>query len=190
MLLPQMEQNSLFNAINFALAPDLPNMGLDMMGNVILPALSVPANLTATQTRIGIFSCPSDYTQTNWPGTNSYVMNQGGWMYNSASNTGFVGPFFDGSAVTVAAVTDGMSQTAFASERLLGSGITNQDLSGWYMSMPSSLPTSADQTYANCQGLPPQMIWYNQTGAVWASGKCRAPRTITSRPPTAAPARS
>ncbi len=79
--------------------------------------------------------------------------------------------FFDGSAVTVAAITDGTSQTAFASERLLGSGITNQDLSGWYMSMTSSQPTSADQTYTTCQGLPPQMIWYNETGAVWASGE-------------------
>ena len=161
----------MFNAINFSLAPALPNMGLDMMGNVILPALNIPDNLTATQTRIGMFSCPSDYTLNNWPGTNSYVVNQGGWMYNSASNTGTVGPFSDGSAVTVAAITDGMSQTAFASERLLGSGIINQDLSGWYMYMQSPMPTTADQTYATCQGLAPQMIWYNQTGAVWASGE-------------------
>ena len=51
--------------------------------------------------------------------------------------------------MTVAAVTDGMSQTAFASERLLGSGILNQDLSGWYMYMQSPMPTSADQTYAS-----------------------------------------
>ena len=171
MILPQMEQSTVFNAINFSLAPALPNMGLDMMGNVILPALNIPDNLTAAQTRIGTFSCPSDYTLNNWPGTNSYVVNQGGWMYNSTSNTGTVGPFSDGSAVTVAAITDGMSQTAFASERLLGSGIMNQDLSGWYMSMQSPMPTTADQTYATCQGLAPQMIWYNQTGAVWASGE-------------------
>ena len=37
--------------------------------------------------------------------------------------------------------------------------------------MQSPMPTSADQTYADCQGLAPQMIWYNQTGAVWASGE-------------------
>ena len=47
----------------------------------------------------------------------------------------------------------------------------NQDLSGWYMYMQSPMPTSADQTYADCQGLAPQMIWYNQTGAAWASGE-------------------
>ena len=152
MILSQMEQSTVFNAINFALCPALPNMGVDMMGDVILPALNVPDNTTATQTRIGTFTCPSDYTLNNWPGTNGYVMNQGGWMYDSTSNTESVGPFSDRSAVTVAAIT-AMSQTAFASERLLGSGITNQDLSGWYMYMQMPMPTSADQTYADCQGL-------------------------------------
>jgi len=171
MILSQMEQSTVFNAINFALSPALPNMGVDMMGNVILPALNVPDNTTATQTRIGTFTCPSDYTLNNWPGTNGYVVNQGGWMYDSTSNTESVGPFSDRSAVTVAAITDGMSQTAFASERLLGSGIINQDLSGWYMYMQMPMPTSADQTYADCQGLAPKMIWYNQTGAAWASGE-------------------
>ena len=38
MLLPQIEQSNIFNAINFALAPALPNMGVDMMGNVVLTA--------------------------------------------------------------------------------------------------------------------------------------------------------
>jgi len=176
MILSQMEQSTVFNAINFALCPALPSMGVDMNGP-ILPALNVPDNTTATQTRIATFTCPSNYSYSyNWPGTtlwsgtNGYVVNQGGWMYDSTSNTGSVGPFSDSSAVTVAAITDGMSQTAFASERLLGSGILNQDLSGWYMSM-LQMPTSADQTYADCQGLAPKMIWYNQTGAAWASGE-------------------
>ena len=95
MILSQMEQSTVFNAINFSLCPALPNMGVDMMGNVILPALNVPDNTTATQTRIGTFTCPSDYTLNNWPGTNSYVVNQGGWMYDSTSNNESVGPFSD-----------------------------------------------------------------------------------------------
>ncbi len=180
MILSQMEQSTVFNAINFALCPALPSMGVDMNGP-ILQALNVPENTTATQTRIGTFTCPSDYsyslyncpgTTTLWSGTNGYVVNQGGWMYDSTSNTESVGPFSDRSAVTVGAITDGMSQTAFASERLLGSGIMNQDLSGWYMYMQPPMPTSIDQTYADCQGLPPtKMIWYQQTGAAWASGE-------------------
>ena len=168
MILSQMEQSTVFNAINFALCPALPNMGVYMPGTnmqePILPALNVPENLTATQTRIATFTCPSDYSYSyNWPGTtlwsgtNGYVVNQGGWMYDSTSNTGTVGPFSDCSAVTVAAITDGMSQTAFASERLLGSGITNQDLSGWYMYM-DSIPTSIDQTYADCQLASPRFF--------------------------------
>jgi len=182
MILSQMEQSTVFNAINFALSPALPNMGV-YMGSPILQATNVPENTpyvpentTATQTRIGTFTCPSDYSYSyNWPGTtlwsgtNGYVVNQGGWMYDSTSNTGSVGPFSDCSAVTVAAITDGMSQTAFASERLLGSGITNQDLSGWYMYM-MQIPTSIDQTYADCQLASPP-IYYNQTGAAWASGE-------------------
>jgi prepilin-type N-terminal cleavage/methylation domain-containing protein/prepilin-type processing-associated H-X9-DG protein len=176
MILSQMEQSTVFNAINFALCPALPSMGVDMNNQQILPVLNVPENTTATQTRIGTFTCPSDYSYSyNWPGTtlwsgtNGYVVNQGGWMYDSTSNTGSVGPFSDCSAVTVAAITDGMSQTAFASERLLGSGIMNQDLSGWYMYM-NSIPTSIDQTYADCQLASPP-IFYNQTGAAWASGE-------------------
>jgi len=47
MILSQMEQSTVFNAINFALSPALPNMGVDMMGNVILPLLNVPDNTTA-----------------------------------------------------------------------------------------------------------------------------------------------
>ena len=118
-----------------------------------------------------MFTCPSDISQSNWTGSNGYVMNQGGWMYDSTTNTESVGPFSDRSAVTVAAVSDGMSQTAFASERMLGSGILNQDLSGWYMYMQSPMPTSANQTYLACQGVTGSMIWFNQTGAAWASGE-------------------
>lgn len=171
MLLAQLEQSILLNSINFALAPALPDTGLDMMGNVILPTLPVPENRTATQTRIATLICPSDNSQATWTGTNSYVVNQGGWMYDSTRNSGSVGPFSDGSAARVASVTDGMSQTAFASERMLGSGIVNQDLSGWYMSMKSPMPTSADQTYATCQSVPGGTIWFHQTGAAWASGE-------------------
>ena len=42
MLLSQMEQGTIYNSINFGLAPNLPNTGVDMMGNVILPALMFP----------------------------------------------------------------------------------------------------------------------------------------------------
>lgn len=171
MVLPQLEQWAVYNSINFSLAPALPDMGVNMMGDVILPALSVSENLTATSIRMSVFSCPSDYSRSNWPGSNSYVVNQGGWMYDSTSNTESVGPFSDRSAVRVSAITDGMSQTAFASERLLGSGIPSKDLSGWYMYMKMPMPTSADQTYMTCQGMTSKMIWYNQTNVAWASGE-------------------
>jgi prepilin-type processing-associated H-X9-DG protein len=172
MVLPQLEQRTVFDAINFSFSPALPGMGANMMGNPILPELNVPANSTAAGMRIASFLCPSDYSRSGWRGTNSYVVNQGGWMYDSTRNTSTVGAFSDRSAVPPASVRDGMSQTAFLSERILGGGIKDKDSSGWYMQMQMPMPTSADETYASCQRVAPnRAIWFNQTGAAWASGE-------------------
>jgi prepilin-type N-terminal cleavage/methylation domain-containing protein/prepilin-type processing-associated H-X9-DG protein len=172
MLLSHLEQGPVYNAINFALPPATPDQGVNMMGDVILPALAVHANLTAVSARIESFVCPSDVTLNEWPGRNSYVVNQGGWMYDPTRNAESVGAFADRSAVRVSAISDGLSQTAFASERLLGAGPLRKDLSGWYMYMRPPMPTSLDETYATCQMIGPgKTIWYNQTGSAWASGE-------------------
>ncbi|APW62610.1 DUF1559 domain-containing protein [Paludisphaera borealis] len=172
MVLPQLEQATIFNAINFSLSPTTPDLGANAMGGVILPALPVPENSTASQAAIATFTCPSDYTESNWQGRNSYVINQGGWMYDSTKNSETVGAFSDRSAARPASVTDGMSQTAFASERLLGGGIKTKDLSGWYMSMTGPMPKSADETYANCQAVGGnKSVWFKHTGSAWASGE-------------------
>jgi prepilin-type processing-associated H-X9-DG protein len=147
-------------------------MGANMMGDAILPAPVVPENTTAAGMRIAAFTCPSDDSQSDWQGTNSYVVNQGGWMYDSTRNAKSVGVFSDRSAVRPAYVRDGMSQTAFLSERLLGRGITQKESSGWYMQMAMPMPTSQDETYASCQRVASsRAIWFNQTGAAWASGE-------------------
>ncbi len=172
MILPQLEQSSVFNAINFSLAPTTPDLGANSMGGVILPGLPVPENSTACQTAVNAFTCPSDFTESNWRGRNSYVVNQGGWMYDSTKNTESVGAFSDRSAARPASVTDGMSQTAFASERLMGSGISKKDLTGWYMSMTGPMPTSVNATYANCQAVPgARSVWFRYSGSAWASGE-------------------
>jgi len=99
MVLTHVEQGAIFNAINFALPPATPAQGVNMMGDAILPALSVPQNTTAAATRIEAFACPSDFTLNDWPGTNSYVVNQGGWMYDPTTNAESVGGSSDRSAV-------------------------------------------------------------------------------------------
>ena len=176
MILSQMEQSTVFNAINFCALPRVAEHGGRHDGKRDLAGAQRPRQHNRNPNPDRNFHLPFRLfvfagRARPWSGTNGYVVNQGGWMYDSTSNTGSVGPFSDCSAVTVAAITDGMSQTAFASERLLGSGITNQDLSGWYMYMQMPMPTSIDQTYADCQGLASTPIWYNQTGAAWASGE-------------------
>jgi prepilin-type N-terminal cleavage/methylation domain-containing protein/prepilin-type processing-associated H-X9-DG protein len=172
MILSQVEQSTIFNAINFSLWPTTPDLGANAMGGVILPALPAPENSTASQAAIAAFVCPSDYTESNWLGRNSYVINQGGWMYDSTRNSESVGAFSDRSAARPASVTDGMSNTAFASEKLLGSGIKRKDLSGVYMVMMGPMPTSADETYAKCQSVGgDKSVWFKYMGSAWASGE-------------------
>jgi hypothetical protein len=137
-----------------------------------LPALAVAQNPTACRSAVATFTCPSDYTQSNWEGRNSYVVNQGGWMYDSTRNTESVGAFSDRSAARVSSVTDGLSQTAFASERMLGGGIQRKDPSGWYMVMGGAMPTSASETYSRCQAVGgATSIWFHHTGSAWSSGE-------------------
>ena len=50
-------------------------------------------------------------------------------------------------------------------QQLLGEWNPTPGFSGWYMYMPTAMPTSADQTYADCQACS-SAIWYNQTGGV------------------------
>ena len=176
MLLSQIEQGAAYQAINFNLSPTLPDMGVNSKGTVILAALPTDANDTACRTRIAIFVCPDDNTAANWTGANSYVANQGGWMYDPSYNTASVGPMTERGPCGAALVTDGLSQTAFFSERLLGGGITNKDLSGWYMYMTMPMPTTLEETYQKCQSIvsSSKKIWFNQTGGVWASGEMNA----------------
>ena len=66
MVLTQLEQGTVYNSINFSLAPSLPDMGANTLGAAILPALNVPQNSTAVATRIAVLNCPSDHSQSNW----------------------------------------------------------------------------------------------------------------------------
>jgi prepilin-type processing-associated H-X9-DG protein len=116
-LLPQLEQQMLFNACNFSLAPDTPD----------------PSNTTVNVTFINSLICPSDtpavlITVSGNPfATHNYNMNVG-WDYPVCANISAAnmpspafngnpnGPFFENSRVGPADFTDGMSGTVAISE--------------------------------------------------------------------------
>jgi prepilin-type N-terminal cleavage/methylation domain-containing protein/prepilin-type processing-associated H-X9-DG protein len=116
-LLPQMDQQAVFNSFNFSLAPDTPD----------------PSNTTGNVTFINSLLCPSDaspqlITVSNFPfATHNYPMNSGSGypvvaniaaanMPSPAFTGNPNGPFFENSAVSSADFIDGMSQTVGISE--------------------------------------------------------------------------
>ena len=120
LLLPYLEQQSVYNAANF-------NIGVD--GG----ASNYVINSTVTQTVITSFLCPSDGNAGRVSGNlNSYALSQGPTLIGSV-NSPYNGNPYDTSglfthqkAYTFANVTDGTSNTIAASELLVGaSGISN-----------------------------------------------------------------
>ena len=112
MMLPHMEQSPLYNALNFSLA------------------YTDPANSTVLMADVSTFICPSDLpnpirsrgAQTN------YMADMGSWIVWQAAtgpNAGLPGPngvFFGNSSTRFAAITDGLSNTGFFSERVMADG--------------------------------------------------------------------
>jgi prepilin-type N-terminal cleavage/methylation domain-containing protein/prepilin-type processing-associated H-X9-DG protein len=104
-VLPYLELTNLYNMINMNFAPfeasDRPTI----------------QNRTARRFSVSQFLCPSD-TSSNY--NNSYRFNRG-CLIIRAGTLYMDGPFCYGKLPSQATVTDGLSQTAFASERIGGS---------------------------------------------------------------------
>lgn len=81
MILPMIEQQVLFESINFNFPPDTPGMGGLFP---FMPPYTNPTgvNSLASRTRVPTFLCPSDSPPSDqtWPGVNNYAANQGGWL--------------------------------------------------------------------------------------------------------------
>ncbi len=144
-ILSFLEQNAMFNALNFSLSP------------------STGQNETLLTAQINTFLCPSDanipnglWTMKNGTGTRqegyaSYPNNIGTLYFNNGGN--FDGPAYrlaypsEGPTLTLASITDGTSNTAIFSEFVRGkNGSTNFGLHQTFLT-PTTLPTS--NTYVN-----------------------------------------
>src|SRR5262249_37948076 len=124
------EQGNLFNAINFNIPPETPGMAGDV---AFMPAYQNAnrENATASLSQVQTFLCPSDGNTgllSQWPGGNSYLGNLQSWACDlSESFPSTVSPsdqqqgiFYYLSSVKFAQVTDGLSNTAFFSEKIRG----------------------------------------------------------------------
>jgi len=116
-LLPYVEQQAVFNTMNFSMNPD-PDY----------TSTNAVVNMTAATTTVNMFLCPSDGGPTLVPvgggpySVHNYLLNVGsGYSVVQNPPAGGTAPngfFFENSAVTIAAITDGTSNTIAISETI------------------------------------------------------------------------
>src|SRR4051812_39883833 len=118
-LLNYMEQNAIYNAMNFLYQPVNPSNKM---------------NTTVFNATISGFLCPSDLDRlTSTTGHNNYVACSGSAANSDSVKGTFSGPFLGPSSssltgsqvVTFSGVTDGLSNTAAYSEKVKGIGNVN-----------------------------------------------------------------
>ncbi len=154
-LLPALEQGPLYDAINFNFAH---------LENSDSPSLE---NHTARNTRVATFLCPSDGSQGNF---NNYRFNRGRYDGRLWPSLPYDGPFNLSLLPRAAAITDGLSRTAFVAERLGGSfrGETfdaTRDVMNPFREGEVVITSDAD-VEALCQAAP-AASWFTRSGRYW-----------------------
>ncbi len=124
---PHLEQTTISNALNF----NLPFRSGFAPGYGVPPFTIIPDNSTALQAKVGVFLCPSDAKAGPDPtsGPTNYVFCTGDGLASSVGvgdPTGANGGFILGMPQSMASLVDGSSNTAAASEQLVGIGIGSQ----------------------------------------------------------------
>src|SRR5262245_47686465 len=159
-LLPELEQGSLFNALNFAFVPWGHESPLS------------PPNLTALTTRIAGFLCPSDsdgIAESYNLAHNNYRACAGTKPYNvhlgTPGDRGMNdGAFWYQSSVQTGRLRDGSGQTAVFSERCLGDSGQPDAKADYYL----GLPTPAACTGTGPIATPRYSADHEWSGQRWA----------------------
>ncbi len=216
LLFPYLEQQPLYNATNFGNA--LPFGGAPFN-------INNPINTTVTYTKIAAFSCPSDPDRLTDPnGHNNYMANSGSGANSMYAGNGGIlgwngpvaGPFIysdngtvttlGGTSISLAAITDGLSNTAAFSERLKAIGNNFGSTTAPFdfgkptasISIPppvaNNLETTPQAYYQVCISTPPVPYGPSQqdaanffddniSGAMWVSGQPSCTRYVHVMPP-------
>jgi prepilin-type N-terminal cleavage/methylation domain-containing protein/prepilin-type processing-associated H-X9-DG protein len=152
-LLPYLEQSAIYNACNFGWCSTY-DAGYSI-------------NTTASLTVIQSLLCPSD-PLAGRTGLNSYLGSMGpttdtqGWLSPSFPSSGMPGIFSYGTAASIAAVTDGTSNTIAFSETLVYPDGGSVSLNQPYRGAPTPASPRSPQAYAiNVMLLPNFMTLIN-----------------------------
>ncbi len=185
-LLMFLEQGALFASINFSLPPETPGMAGDV---AFMPPYQNPnrENMTASLAQVAAFLCPSDGSGAmlaQWPGGNSYLGNLQTWACDLGEGSPSTvspgepiqGIFYYQSAVKMADVTDGLSNTAFFSEKIRGTDQNDGDARSDSLVMSGTIvptPSGMDAVYAACQALSPKTTTRltRRQGMSWVMGE-------------------
>ena len=151
-ILPYVEQSALYDSIN-----------IPLQGSTDAPSLE---NHTARHTRLGLYLCPSDGEPVH---LNTYRFNSGRLCRTQGNGHLWDGPFSIGVLPTPAKITDGLSQTAFVSERIAGSflypGGYPRDIKVWFEGGPG--PLSDAEFDPLCIAAPVPIAWKVVSGRFW-----------------------
>ena len=142
-ILPYLEQSAIFNSINFSLFD------------------TDPSNTTATVTNINGLICPSDTYNPNplYGAQTNYMADMGSgivWQNTLPPNTTLPPPngvFYGNSATKFSDITDGLSNTGFYGERIVGDGTTSIISPIADVFFDPGAPLTPAQALAQCQAL-------------------------------------
>jgi prepilin-type N-terminal cleavage/methylation domain-containing protein/prepilin-type processing-associated H-X9-DG protein len=164
-MLPYIEQDNVYNLIDFN--------SIDF----------APVNQVPISSHISIFRCPSDVSESPLPelgGAINYMANKGSgivWQDNTGPNANMPKPngvFYYDSHVKFADIRDGLSNTAFFSERLLGDGSNSIVSPIEDVFLDTNSPSTPDEAMQMCDALDITDL-ANQfpffMGAPWADGQ-------------------
>jgi prepilin-type N-terminal cleavage/methylation domain-containing protein/prepilin-type processing-associated H-X9-DG protein len=175
LILPYLEQQPLYNQINFGVAANN------------------AANAGPTGTSVPILLCPSDRTSIMpaGQGGNNYFANYGTEPFFFQNHSIANGPFAlrETGGVRLTDITDGTSNTAAFCE--LRKGDWNNAVyspSDWINASSAGMPTTVDNALALCQGLDPTNLMYQwlSAGGEWVNDNatgtayihCGLPNTV------------
>ncbi len=179
LILPFMEESALYEKLDFNYPPETPGMG----GVLAFMPPYVNANgknAIGSRTPVAGFFCPSDEAPSDpWQAQNNYVANQGSWLCDRGDEPALptdtnpselqTGVFYFKSKVSSAGILDGMSNTAFFSEKIRGHGVP--DVRSDLYVIPSQTTLAATTNVCNSLNPATATPLSSKWGYSWVMGE-------------------